>query len=262
MATLESNLPYTTAQQTKPWRAGTPGRAPRYRRAVVDYRRPLCLFMPKKLLIFVVFSVVAGGFSATSIQAQTSRKIGWQVRVGAMAFSPLVEDAVRSRAVADSIEADQATSITVRQGFAPAIAVAALLPLRARTEIELSAGFATSQLTGKDDFESWDVATVSLANALFGISYAYRPSLTVHGGVGITKLFASSEGLFAKGNSIRPLVETGLSYALPSRPAIQIDARLQTHTFATTSLRDEDAEEGSVFRLVLSGSYTPGRGVR
>lgn len=262
MPTLESNLLYGKAQQTKPWRAGTPGRAPRYRRAVVDYRRPLCLFMPKKLLFFALFALFANALDPVPVLGQASRKVGFQVRVGAMGFSPLVEDAVRSRAVADSIDADQSTLITVRQGIAPAIAVAALVPLRGRTELELSAGFATSKVTGKDDFESWDVATVSVGNALFGVSFAYRPTLSVHGAVGITRLFASDVGLFAKGNTIRPLVEAGLSYALPSRPEFQIDARAQTHTFATTSLRDEDAEEGSVFRIVLSGSFSPGRGAR
>ena len=197
----------------------------------------------------------------TAAHAQ-DRKIGLQVRVGAMAFSPLVEDAVRSRAVADSIQADIATSITARQGIAPAIALAALVPLRGRTDLEVTVGFATSKLTGKDDFESWDVATVGVANALFGIAFAYRPSLLVHGGVGITKLFASEEGMFAKGNGIRPLVEAGLSYGFSSYPAFRIDARAQTHTYATTSLRDEDAAEGSVFRILVSGSYTPGRGAR
>ena len=262
MPTLESNLPYTTAQQTKPWRAGTPGRAPRYRRAVVDYRRPLCLFMRRKLTFLFLAGVVALASGASSSQAQTSRKIGWQVRVGAMAFSPLVEDAVRSGAVADSIDADQADAISVRQGVAPAIVLSALLPLREKAEIAVSAGVARSTVVGEDDFESWDVSTVTVGNALFGISYAYRPTLFLHGGVGMTKLFAEDVGMFAKGNTIRPLIETGLSYALPSRPEFQIDARLQTHRFATTSLRDEDAEEGSVFRVVLSGSYTPGRGVR
>jgi hypothetical protein len=218
--------------------------------------------MHRNLTVFFVFGFLALASSPLAAQAQTSRKIGWQVRVGAMAFTPLVEDAVRSRAVADSIDAEQATRITVRQGLAPAIAVSALLPLRDKAEVEISAGLASSKLRGEDDFESWDVATVTVANAVFGISYAFYPSLLLHGGVGITKLFTSDEGMFTKGNTIRPLVETGLSYTLPSRPALQIDARLQTHTFATTSLRDEDAEEGSVFRVVLSGSYSPGRGAR
>lgn len=262
MAELESNLLYATAQQTKPWRAGTPGRAPRYRRAVVDYRRPLCLYMPKKLIFAALVAVLAGGFRPAQAQETTPRKAGIQIRVGAMAFSPLVEDRVRSRAVADSIDADQSTQLSVRQQIAPTIALAVLLPLRGRTELEGSVSFATSSLQGEDDFGSWDVGNVAVANAVIGVAYAYRPRILLHGGAGMTRLFAEDEGLFSKGNNIRPLVEAGVSWVTPMNSGLQLDARVQTHTFATAALRDEDAEEGSVFRLAITGSYTLGRSER
>ncbi len=215
--------------------------------------------MLRNFTIYALGAFLLGFAGNASAQQTSSRQIGWQVRVGAAAFSPLVDDKVRSRAVADSIDATASETVTVRQQIAPAIAIAALFPLRARTELEVSAGFATSALRGQDDFESWDVATVSLANAVIGVSYAYRPSIIVHGGVGFTRLFGNGEGMFAKGNSIKPLVEAGASAMLPFNPAFQVDARLQTHRFATASLRDEDAEEGSVFRILLTGSYTLGR---
>jgi hypothetical protein len=249
MPILESNLLYAPVQQTKPWRAGTPGRAPRYRRAVVDYRRPLCLFL----------AFLAGFASSSLAQDPSPKKIGWQVRIGAAAFSPLVEDKVRSRAVGDSIDTPASEMVTVRQQIAPAVAIAALLPLRDRTELEVSAGFASSALRGEDDFETWDVTTVSVVNALIGIAWAYRPSVIAHGGVGFTQLFGGGDGLFAEGNSIKPLIEAGASVVMPFHPAVQVDARLQTHRFATATLRDEDAEEGSVFRVLLTGSYTLGR---
>ena len=89
------------------------------------------------------------------------------------------------------------------------------------------------------------------------------PGLSVaHGGVGFTRLFGSDEGMFAEGNSIKPLLEAGASVIMPFNSAVALDARLQTHRFATQSMRDEDAEEGSVFRVVLSGSYTLGRSTR
>ena len=215
------------------------------------------------LLRLLALSALLLGSANPAFAQQTSpRKIGWQVRVGAAAFSPLVDDKVRSRAVADSIDVDASETVTVRQQIAPAIAVAALLPLRERTELEISAGFATSAAKGEDDFESWDVATVSVANLLLGLSYAYRPTINAHGGVGFTRLYGGGDGMFAEGNSIKPLVEVGASVVMPFNPAVQIDARLQTHRFATQSLRDEDAEEGSVFRVLLTGSYTIGRSQR
>jgi hypothetical protein len=218
--------------------------------------------MLRTLTIAALAAVFSGTANPTFAQEPTSRKISFQVRVGAMAFSPLVEDAVRSRAVRDSIDAEQSDRITVRQQIAPAIALAALLPLRDRTALEVTAGFATSALRGEDDFETWDVATVSLVNALIGISFAYRPSIIAHGGVGFTQLFGGDEGMFAKGNSIKPLIEAGLSADMPFYRGLQLDVRGQTHRFATASLRDEDAEEGSVFRVLVSGSFTLGRSAR
>jgi hypothetical protein len=252
---LESNLLYTPAQQRNRGERELRGerRGTGERSSII--RRPLCLF--------ILLAVVSAGLiEPASAQDQSTRKMAFQVRVGAMGFSPLVEDAVRSRAVRDSIDADQSDQISVRQQIAPAISIAALLPLRARAELEVNASFATSMLRGTDDFESWDVGTVSLVNALIGLSYAYRPSLMLHGGAGITKLFSESEGLFAKGNGIRPLLEAGLSWTTPFQPALQLDARAQMHTFATASLRDENVEEGSVFRVVVGGSYTLRRNAR
>src|SRR5688572_28813474 len=71
---------------TKPWRAGTPGRAPRYRRAVVDYRRPLCLFMPIKFVFAAAFAALTA--SAPAFAQQESRSPTFHLRVGAMAFTP------------------------------------------------------------------------------------------------------------------------------------------------------------------------------
>jgi hypothetical protein len=218
--------------------------------------------MLRNLTFFALAAMFIASANTASAQQISTRKIGWQIRVGAAAFSPLVDDKVRSRATADSIDADASETVSVRQQIAPAIAIAALLPLRDRTELEFSVGFAASTAQGEDDFETWDVTTVSLANVLFGVAYAYRPTIIAHGGVGFTRLFGSDVGMFAEGNAIKPLLEAGASFVMPFNSAVQLDARFQTHRFATQSLRDEDAEEGSVFRVILSGSYTVGRSPR
>jgi hypothetical protein len=252
MPILEPNLLYASAQQTKPWRAGTPGRAPRYRRAVVDIRRPLCLFL-------TLGASLLASANAVFAQEASPGKIGWQIRVGAAAFTPLVEDMVRSPAVADSIGADASETVVVRQQIAPAIAIAALLPLRARTDLEISAGLAASSAKGEDDFGSWDVADVAVVNVLVGIAYAYRPNIIAHGGVGLTRLLGGSDGMFAEGNGMKPLIEAGASIILPFNSAFQLDARFQAHRFATESLRAAGATDGNVFRMLLSASYTIGR---
>ena len=248
MPKLESNLLYASAQQTKPWRAGTPGRAPRYRRAVVEIRRPLCLF--------ILCLTLAGWISPAFAQQTATRKAAFQLRLGAMAFSSLAEDELASSAVSDSIPG-QSESLSLTQRIAPSATVAWLLPLRERTELEVSLGFATSGLRGEDDAGSWDLGTISLANALVGIAYAYRPAVIAHGAIGITTLFGD-QTLLEEGNGIRPLLEAGLSFVMPFHPALQLDARVQTHRFNTTALQNEGAADGSVFRFSVAGAYTVG----
>ncbi len=262
MPSLESNLLYATAQQRnrgerelRGERRGTGGRSS-------IYRRPLCLYMTRHFLFAALAALLAGSLDPASAQDITARKNGFQIRIGAMGFTPLVRDGVRSSAVEDSITADQSDDVSVRQQIAPAITIAALLPLRARTELELSATVASSALQGEDDFGTWDMGTVTLANALIGVSYAYRPSLLFHGGAGLTKLFSAAEGLFAKGSGMHPLLEAGMSWVTPIHSAFQLDARAQMHPFATESLRDEAGQQGGVFRVVVTGSYTVGRSAR
>ena len=196
--------------------------------------------------------------ASLSAQDVISSKPGWQVRLGVMHFSPLVEDAVRSGAVADSIPAHQSDHITVQQQLAPTVALAVLYPLRPQFDLELSAAYASSTLQGEDDFGSWEVDQVGVANAVVGFGWRYRTVLSLHGGVGITRLFGSEAGLFAEGNGIRPMLEGGASLVMPFYRALRLDARLQTHSFSTATLRNEGSSDGNVLRGVGGISFTFG----
>ena len=244
MPKLESNLLYASAQQTKPWRAGTPGRAPRCRRAVVDIRRPLCLFVVVAALLFHA--------TPSSGQQSPSKTASLQVRAGVMVFTDLVQDDLSG---GGSSVPNQSSLLVIKQRVAPALAVAAAFPLRERTVVEVSAGLAASGLDGSDDFESWDMGSVTLANALLGVGYAFTPSMTGHGAIGLTRLFGDQQ-LLKDGNGIRPLLEAGVSFAMPFHPALRLDARAQAHRFITTALQNEGATEGNVLRFVIAGGYT------
>ena len=250
MALLESNLLYTTAQQTKPWRAGTPGRALRYRRAVVE-RRPLCLFMATKAL----YAALVAGFM---VMPDSAGAQSLQFRVGAMLFSPLVEDEVSSSTVENEFPSEQAHRIRVQQAIGPALTGAVVYPVRPNLNVEISATYATSKLNAEDSFESWDAGSVSVANALFGVGYKWRPSLSFHAGAGLTKLFGNDAGMFSEGNGIQPLLEAGASLNVGKLP-VALDVRAQTHSFSTRTLTDEQASPGNIFRVVIGASYTLGR---
>src|SRR5687768_2129032 len=159
---------------TKPWRAGTPGRAPRYRRAVVDYRRPLCLFMPMKFAFIAVTAALT--VSALPAFGQESPRPIFHFRVGAMAFTPLVEQNVRE--VRDSA-LGAIHPITVKQQPAPVISAGVSYPMRAKLTAELSASYAWSALRGQDDLSEWDAADVSVINAIVGVRYQRWASVSI-----------------------------------------------------------------------------------
>lgn len=239
---MESNLLYTTAQQTNPRRAGTPGRAPWNWRAVVEYRRPLRLFV---YLIFWVASPAAAQVTFPSTPSV-------QLRLGGFLATPLVKDEVSSRALDDSIPGIRSQLVTVKQQPGPVGTLAVRLPLRARTQLEVNASVGHSNVQGDDGRQSWDVMPVTIGSFVLGFGYNFRQLAALRAGVGLTKLFAEDRALFSRGNSLKPLIEGGIStaFALAGRP-IDLDVRLQTHTFGTATLRDNSGSDGNVTRAIV-----------
>lgn len=248
MPRLESNLLYGTAQQTNPWRAGTPGRAPWNWRAVVFLRRPLRLSIPRA---FCVFALV---FAATPAygQARFSDQLTVQLRLGAFGATNLVTDEVSSRAVDDSIPGRRSDEVAIRQKPGPIGTIAVRFPLRATTQLEVNASAARSLVRGDDGRAQWDVTNATVGNFVVGFGYLYRGAVAIRAGVGITKLFAEERGVFSRGNGMKPLLEGGIAGGIMvgGRP-IELDVRAQTHSFGTATLRDNGGENGNVTRVVV-----------
>jgi hypothetical protein len=239
---LESNLLYGTAQQTNPWRAGTPGRAPRNRQAVVVNRRPLSLFIG----LFFCATFVA------SAHAQQHPSI--QFRLGAFYATPLVKDAVSSAALDQAIPGQRSHNVNVREGIGPIGTVAVRLPLRGTMHLELSGSAAQTKIRGDDGLQTWDVANATVGDLVFSVGGWYRGTIAWRGGIGATRLFTAQRGVFSKGNGIRPLLEAGIGAQLAKR--FELSARVQTHSFGTTTLRDNGGSDGNVLRGIIQVGTT------
>jgi len=242
---LDSKLLYDRAQQMNPWRAGTPGRALRNRRAVVRYWRPLRLF---------ICLMVSGLASVAPLAAQTGlpTKPTVTLRVGAFVSTPLVKDAVSSAGLDDSIPGQRSHDIRLQQKLGPIATLAIRFPMRAHSNLELSGSVGRSTVHGDDGIQSWDAMPVTVGNFVVGFGYLYRNIIVLHGGVGLTKLFAEERGLFSKGNSIKPVLEAGASSSvhMGTRP-IELQAMVQSHSFGTTTLRDNGGSDGNVMRAIV-----------
>jgi hypothetical protein len=251
---LESNMPYTSAQQRnrgerelRGERRGTGGRSS-------IYRRPLCLFMYHRSTLAALLI-----FAASAQQAfaqQTSRLPTIHLRVGAMMFTPLIEQNIRE--VRDTSFGVLRT-FTAKQQIAPVLSAALSAPLRPRVVAELSAAYARSALRGHDDFGDWEADDLSVINVNIGIRYQRWTRVSLDGSVGMTKLTGSTAGIFERGNPLRPLLEAGVTVDIRAPLPLEVTARAQTHTFNTGVLQDMGAEAGQVWRGVLLVGTTFGR---
>ena len=151
----------------------------------------------------------------------------------------------------------RARTVTLQQRPALMGTLALRLPLASGKQVELSGSVARSMVRARDDFAQWDVAPATIGNAVVGIGYLYRHSLALRAGVGATRLFAAESSVFAGGTGIRPLLEAGASGGIAAgRHPIEIDVRLQLHTFGTATLQDNGGSDGSVMRAIIQVGTT------
>lgn len=185
-------------------------------------------------------------FYATPMRAQSVH-----IRIGALAATPLIKDEVSSFAVDSAIGGRRSQGITVQQKISPIATLALVVPMRVRTLIEINGSVSRAKLTGDDHLQTWDAGTLTIVNAMIGFGYVYKNLVTLHGGVGFTRLFTDDVGLFAKGNGIRPMAEAGASTAFKAGIPLELDVRAQSHGFDTATLRDNGGSGGQVNRLVV-----------
>ncbi|MGQ0813091.1 MAG: hypothetical protein ACT4O1_01330 [Gemmatimonadota bacterium] len=254
MARMDPKLLYTTAQQMNPRRAGTPGRAPRNWRAVVEYRRPLRLFV----YLGIAFIGLAAGPVDALAQNGFAGKPSVQIRLGAFAATPLVVDEVSHISVDTAFPAQRSNRITMRQAPGPIGTVAVRLPVRANAEVEVNASVGRSMVRGDDGLTTWDFTNAVVANGVVSLGYLYRRAIVLHLGFGVTKLLTEERGMFSDGNSIEALLEAGLSRAfVVSGREFDLDLRVQTHGYDAHAV---SAGAGNVTRAILQAGTTLWKG--
>ena len=175
-----------------------------------------------------------------------------EARVGAMVSSTLVEDLGPSPFLVQRIPADYLSPVRVKLLPAPIASVGVVHDLSTRTALELTGSLAVSTLRAETEVNEWDMQDVSLAALSVSVRYQYWQRIALHGGLGITRLFSESTGIFSQGSRILPLLELGASTTIPlGALPIRAGARLQTHTFSTPALQRDGVSDGRVIRLLL-----------
>ena len=216
--------------------------------------------MKKRVLRSFPVAVALAAFGSGAAAQQVETRPWFDAKLGVALSSRLVRDAVASKVVGDSIPVDFASPVDVKLRPSPVITLSAGFPLSGRSAVEASASYGLGRIFATDGAAEWDVQDAGLATAIVGLRQTVKPWLDLHGGVGATKFFSESRGLFSAGSDVQPIFEVGAStqFDLPVR--VLLDARLQAHTFGTEALRQDGASDGRVMRLVIQGGVRAGGG--
>jgi hypothetical protein len=184
----------------------------------------------------------AGTLSAQRVEA----------RFGALFSSTLARDLGAEPALVNRFPAEYEGPVDLSLAPAPSASVAVFKDLSDRASIEIAGMLAISRLRAESSTEQWDVQDVSVAALTVGIRYATWSRVYMHGGIGVTRFFSESNGIFRAGSGGMPLLELGASTrlrigALPLSGAV----RLQTHNFGTPALRSDRGSDGRVARILI-----------
>jgi hypothetical protein len=175
-----------------------------------------------------------------------------EARLGVLLSTPLARDLGASASLIQRIPANYRGPVSLELAPAPVATVGLVHGLAARTSLELMGSVAVSKLDAQSADVEWHTQDVSLAAVALSVRYQYMQRINLHGGIGLTRFFSESTGIFNAGSDVLPLIELGASTmvlvgALPVRGG----ARLQTHTFGTPALRRAGATNGRVGRLLI-----------
>jgi hypothetical protein len=172
-----------------------------------------------------------------------------EARAGVLLSMPLVEDAGGHVLIGNWSNVELTGPVKLSLAPTPLVSLSLLLPLREKMTLELGGTYGLGKLVASDTVSSWDVQNAGLVSAVVDVRYQYSSIIDLMAGVGGTKFFSESKGVFAEGSGIMPLIEVGAGARRGFGPVIlSLDARLQTHTFGTPALRRDGASDGKVMR--------------
>lgn len=170
-----------------------------------------------------------------------------EARAGLLFSMPLVEDAGGHAVLGERYDLTGPVKLSLAP--TPLLSLSLLMPLRERMTLEVGGTYGLGKLVASDAVSDWDVQNAGLVSAVVDVRYQYSDVIDFLAGLGGTKFFSESKGVFSEGSSVMPLIEVGAGARRGFGPVIlSLDARLQTHTFGTPALRRDGGSNGNVVR--------------
>jgi hypothetical protein len=182
-----------------------------------------------------------------------------ELRAGLASSTALVEDAIANPLLIAALEDAWQGPVRAEPAVGLALTLIGATPLRGRSALELSVGWASSRLDAADAAGTREIQDLGVGHATLGVRYSVAGPAEAACGFGVLRYFADG-GLFEGGAGLSPLVEcgTGVRWGT-ARRAFTVRATAQAHRFRTPLLRDAGAQSGTVLRLAVQAGIALGR---
>lgn len=182
-----------------------------------------------------------------------------EIRAGMAVSGTLAEDLIANPRLIAALGDAWAGPVTAEPAAGPAFTLAAALPLRPRSALEIALGWTHSRLDAVDAAGTRELQDLGVGQATVGVRYSLFGPTEAACAFGVLRYFADG-GLFEGGSGLSPLVECGTGARWgPAHRAITLRAAGQAHRFRTPVLRDAGAQSGTVLRFVVQAGIAMGR---
>jgi hypothetical protein len=191
--------------------------------------------------------------------AGTARGQTVEIRAGVAVSGTLAEDLVANPRLIAALGDAWAGPVTAEPAAGPAFTVAAALPLRSRSALEIAVGWTATRLNAVDAAGTRELQNLGVGQATVGVRYSLSGPAEAACAFGVLRYFADA-GLFEGGSGLAPLVECGAGARWgPAHRAFTVRAAGQAHRLRTPVLRDAGAQSGTVLRFVVQAGIAIGR---
>ncbi len=209
--------------------------------------------MQRAQLPFARAGVIAAVLIGTAQLPARAQRLVVEVRAGLAASTALAEDAVANPGLRAQLGASFNGPVRAVPAPGPALVVAAIGRLRARTRVELAAGWTFTRLDADNGTDKRDIQDIGVGHAMLGIRYLVTGRLDAGCGFGAAHYAAEDRGLFTGGTAYTPLLECGAGPATAGTGRrLVLRASAQAQRFRTGVLSDAASRTGTVLRFVIT----------
>jgi hypothetical protein len=193
--------------------------------------------------------IAAAGVLTVSFSAQAQGGLVVELRVGAMASTPLVVDTIVRTSVLRQLGVTNRAAVEERvtQSVSPTAEVSVRTMLQPALSLEAVAGYTLARL--HSSASAMNVQNTGVPHAAISLRYEVRERAYVRGGFGGLR-YGDGSGMLRDAGGIQPMIHAAAGASATTRGlAMSAELFAQGHSFGTPALRRAGGTDGRVLRF-------------